>query len=156
LGRIADGRPLEASVSELDFRSPVAALDMAPSPDELARFDDLEKQFALSYGEIFGDPGLPRTVLIVPSLSFDQEMLAKISGAHHYEERMLCLLLLIRMPRTRVIYVTSTPIPEAIIDYYLHLLPGVPGLHARRRGSAALISHGPPRRSKSVQRRKTR
>ena len=46
---------------------------------------------------------------------------------------MLCLLLLLRMPRTRVIYVTSTPISESIIDYYLHLLPGVPGLHARRR-----------------------
>jgi hypothetical protein len=37
------------------------------------------------------------------------------------------------MPRTRVIYITSTPISESIIDYYLHLLPGVPGLHARRR-----------------------
>jgi hypothetical protein len=37
------------------------------------------------------------------------------------------------MPRTRVIYVTSTPLSETIIDYYLHLLPGVPGVHARRR-----------------------
>jgi hypothetical protein len=76
---------------------------------------------------------LPRTVLIVPSLSLDQQVMARISGVHHYEERMLCLLLLLRMPRTRVIYVTSTPISETIIDYYLHLLPGVPGLHARRR-----------------------
>jgi hypothetical protein len=46
---------------------------------------------------------------------------------------MLCLLLLLRMPRTRVIYVTSTSLSETIIDYYLHLLPGVPGVHARRR-----------------------
>jgi hypothetical protein len=124
---------LEASVSDLEFRFPFAAIDVVSTPDELARFGDLEKQFAQSYEKIFGDPSLPRTVLIVPSLSFDQEMLAKISGAHHYEERMLCLLLLLRLPRTRVIYVSSTPIPEAIIDYYLHLLPGVPGLHARRR-----------------------
>jgi hypothetical protein len=32
-----------------------------------------------------------------------------------------------------VIYVTSTPISETIIDYYLHLLPGIPSLHARQR-----------------------
>src|SRR5262249_18955348 len=30
-------------------------------------------------------------------------------------------------------YLTSTPIHDAIIDYYLHLLPGVPGQHARAR-----------------------
>jgi hypothetical protein len=62
-----------------------------------------------------------------------EQVMANVSGAHHYEERMLCLLLLLRMPRTQVIYVTSTPIPQTIIDYYLHLLPGIPGLHARRR-----------------------
>jgi hypothetical protein len=127
-------RPLGGhSVSAPDFRSLVADIDAAPTPDELARFGDLEKQFAGSYGEIFGDPSRPRTVLIIPSLSFDQQMLAKVTGAHHYEERMLCLLLLLRLPRTRVIYVTSAPIPEAIIDYYLHLLPGIPSLHARHR-----------------------
>src|SRR6516225_5925172 len=36
-------------------------------------------------------------------------------------------------PARAVIYVTSTPTSETIIDYYLHLLPGVPGMHARRR-----------------------
>jgi hypothetical protein len=46
---------------------------------------------------------------------------------------MLCLLLLLRLPRTRVIYITSAPISETIVDYYLHLLPGVPSLHARER-----------------------
>jgi hypothetical protein len=66
-------------------------------------------------------------------LTLDAQVMAKVSGAHHYEERMLCLLLLLRMPRTRVIYVTSTPISETIVDYYLHLLPGVPGVHSRNR-----------------------
>jgi hypothetical protein len=46
---------------------------------------------------------------------------------------MLCLLLLLRLPRTQLIYLTSTTIPATIIDYYLHLLPGVPGHHARAR-----------------------
>jgi len=98
-----------------------------------ARFRALQTQFSRSFSALFDDPNLPRTVLIVPSLTLDQEVLARISGVHHYEERSLCLLLLLRMPRTRVIYVTSTPVSETIIDYYLHLLPGVPGLHARRR-----------------------
>jgi hypothetical protein len=110
-----------------------AIVDAPASADEFKRFGELQAQFARAYPTIFGDPALPRTVLINPSLSLDQEVLAKISGVHHYEERMLCLLLLLRMPRTRVIYVTSSPISDTIIDYYLHLLPGVPGVHARHR-----------------------
>jgi hypothetical protein len=108
-------------------------IGVAATADELARFQALQAGFSASYRTLFDDASLPRTVLIVPSLSLDQDVLAKVSGAHHYEERMLCLLLLLRMPRTRVIYVTSTSISESIIDYYLHLLPGVPGGHARQR-----------------------
>ena len=111
----------------------IADIDAPVTADELARFRELQERFARCFNDIFEDPVLPRTVLIVPSLSLDQEVMARISGVHHYEERMLCLLLLLRMPRTRVIYVSSTPISDIIIDYYLHLLPGVPGVHARRR-----------------------
>ena len=115
------------------YHPPANDLEAPATAEEAARFDALQAQFALSYGRIVADPATPRTVLIVPSLSLDQQVMAKISGVHHYEERMLCLLLLLRMPRTRVIYVTSTPINEAIIDYYLHLLPGVPRQHAMSR-----------------------
>jgi PGM1 C-terminal domain len=120
-------------VSTADDHSVLANAVAPASADELARFRDLQAQFARTYPAIFNDRNLPRTILIVPSLTLDQEVLAKITGVHHYEERMLCLLLLLNMPRTRVIYVTSTPISDTIIDYYLHLLPGVPGVHARRR-----------------------
>jgi hypothetical protein len=41
--------------------------------------------------------------------------------------------MLLKMPRTHVIYVTSTTIDPVIIDYYLHLLPGITGYHARQR-----------------------
>ena len=41
--------------------------------------------------------------------------------------------MLLRLPRTRVIFVTSQPVPSAIVDYYLQLLPGVPREHALRR-----------------------
>ena len=69
--------------------------------------------------------------MVVPSLSLTPEELAKISGVHHYEERMLCTLL--RIPRTHMVFVTSQPVATPIVDYYLHLLPGVPFGHARRR-----------------------
>ena len=47
------------------------------------------------------------------------------------EERALFLLLLLRQPRLRMIYVTSQPVSEATIEYYLGLLPGVIPSHAR-------------------------
>jgi hypothetical protein len=50
-----------------------------------------------------------------------------------YEERFLFLLLLLRQPRARVIYVTSQAIHASVVDYYLHLLPGVIASHARKR-----------------------
>ncbi|CCD95021.1 conserved hypothetical protein [Bradyrhizobium sp. ORS 375] len=112
---------------------PAPPLPGIVSAADRARFAELQAEFAASYPALFDDPGLPRTVVIVPSLSLDPEVLAKVSGVHHYEERMLCMLLLLRMPRTRVVYVTSTPISDTIVDYYLHLLPGVPGGHARAR-----------------------
>ena len=50
-----------------------------------------------------------------------------------YEERFLFLLLLLRQPRARLIYVTSQAIHPSVIDYYLDLLPGVIPSHARPR-----------------------
>lgn len=109
------------------------ALSEPGSAAERAAYARLQDGLAVQFREVFPDPLVPRTVVILPSLTLDQEVLAKISGAHHYEERMLCMLLLLRLPRTHVIYLTSTPIPDEIVDYYLHLLPGVPTRHARRR-----------------------
>ncbi len=100
---------------------------------ERRRCAELQERFARSFPQTRDERNAPRTVVIVPSLTLDQEVLARISGVHHYEERSLCMLLLLRFPRTRVIYLTSTPIAEPIIDYYLHLLPGIPAQHARRR-----------------------
>jgi hypothetical protein len=118
--------------------------DAPSTPDEISRFTRLQRQLADSFTQIFDDPKAPRTVLVIPSLSLDQQVLAKVSGVHHYEERMLCLLMLLRMPRTQVIYVTSTPVAHAIIDYYLHLLPGVPGQHAWRRLSLVSCDDASP------------
>jgi hypothetical protein len=40
-------------------------------------------RFSQTFSAIFNDPLLPRTVLIVPSLSLDQQVMAKITGVHH-------------------------------------------------------------------------
>jgi hypothetical protein len=81
---------------------------------------------------VFPDPHAHQTDVVIPSRSLGTEELAKISGVHHYEERMLCMLML-RLPRTNLVYVTSRPVAPTIIDYYLHRLPGAPVSYARRR-----------------------
>lgn len=111
---------------------------------ERAAFRDLQTRLPDLFRSVFPNRMEPRTVLIIPSLSMDAEVLAKVSGAHHYEERMFCLLLLLRYPATRVIYVTSQHVSDTIIDYFLHLLPGVPTHHARNRLTLLSCHDGSP------------
>jgi len=103
------------------------------SPEELSVFADLQRQLPPLFRVISADDRQPHTVVVIPSLSMDQAELAKITGVHHYEERLLFMLMLLRLPRTRMIFVTSQPVPPDVVDYYLHLLSGVPTSHARRR-----------------------
>jgi hypothetical protein len=94
---------------------------------------------------LVADPKAPRTVVVLPSLSLDAEVMARISGVHHYEERMLCMLLLLRLPRTRIVFVTSQPVAESTIGYYLGLLAGLPHPHARARLHLVACHDGSPR-----------
>jgi len=103
------------------------------SAEELLLFKQIQEGFRAQFEKAFPDKLAPKTVIVIPSLSLDQEILSKVKGVVHYEERLLCLLLLLRMPRTDVVYVTSTSIDPVIVDYYLHMLPGVTGYHARQR-----------------------
>lgn len=116
-----------------------------PTPEALADYAELQARFSRTFRTIFEDPLAARTVVIVPSLTMDQEVMARVTGVHRYEERMLCLLLLLRLPHTKVLYVTSSPISETIIDYYLHLLPGIPTGHARRRLTLLSCEDASPR-----------
>ncbi|WP_428484673.1 peptide ligase PGM1-related protein [Rhodopila sp.] len=106
---------------------------VADLAEERAAFARLQTTLPDMFRHIFPDRTAPRTVVVLPSMSIDQDVMSKITGAHLYEERMLGMLMLLRLPRTRLIYLTSQPIPETIIDYYLHLLQGVPAQHARAR-----------------------
>ncbi len=95
------------------------------------QFDQLQKKLVPLWKSIKRFNQDPQTIVVVPSMSID----AIDSGAvmQAYEERFLFLLLLLRQPRARLIYVTSQTILPSIIDYYLDLLPGVIPSHARQR-----------------------
>src|SRR6266542_836711 len=99
--------------------------------DSQAEFDQLQKKLVPLWKSIERLNQDPQTIVVVPSMSID----AIGSGAvmQAYEERFLFLLLLLRQPRARLIYVTSQTILPSIIDYYLDLLPGVIPSHARPR-----------------------
>jgi pheganomycin biosynthesis PGM1-like protein len=73
----------------------------------------------------------PQTIVVVPSMNVD----ANLSGVRQQalEERFLFLLLLLRQPMARMIYVTSQAIHPEVVDYYLDLLPNVFAGHARKR-----------------------
>ena len=62
-----------------------------------------------------------------------------------YEERLLFLLLLLRQPRLQLIFVTGREVDEAIVDYYLALLPGVIPSQARARLHMIAAHDGSPR-----------
>jgi hypothetical protein len=99
--------------------------------DAQTEFDHLQKKLVPLWKSIERFNQDPQTIVVVPSMSID----AIDSGAviQAYEERFLFLLLLLRQPRARLIYVTSRTILPSIIDYYLDLLPGVIPSHARQR-----------------------
>ena len=96
-----------------------------------ARFDALQRKLGPLWRSIQTLTQDPQTIVVVPSITID----STIRGARQqaYEERFLFLLLLLRQPRARLIYVTSQAIHADVVDYYLDLLPGVLASHARKR-----------------------
>ena len=81
---------------------------------------------------------------MVPSISIERTTASSGTVTQAMEERALFLLLLLRQPRLRMIYVTSQPISEAIIEYYLGLLPGVIPSHARARLTLVPVGDASP------------
>lgn len=96
-------------------------------------FDQLQDRFAQVYKALFDNDLADKAIIVIPSLTLDKKILSKVVGHCHYEERMLCMLLLLRMPHTHLTFVTSIPISTTIIDYYLHMLPGITNNHAFQR-----------------------
>ena len=80
------------------------------------------------------------SVVVVPSVT-----MADGSLTQAFEERLLFLLVLLRQPRLRMVYVTSMPIAAEIVEYYLALLTGVIPSHARSRLSLVAVHDSSPR-----------
>src|SRR6266576_3849243 len=95
------------------------------------QFDHLQKKLVPLWKSIERFNQDPQTIVVVPSISIEAIGAGAVMQA--YEERFLFLLLLLRQPSARLIYVTSRAILPSIIDYYLALLPGIIPSHARRR-----------------------
>ena len=95
-------------------------------------FDELQDRLVPLWESIERLNQDEQTIVVVPSLTV---AIGDRRGAtiQAYEERFLFLLLLLRQPRARLVYVTSLPILPSVIDYYLDLLPGVIPSHARKR-----------------------
>ncbi len=123
-------------VSRIVRRHWTHAADNSPivgSPEESRRFGELQIGLADMFQRVFPDPRAARTIVAVPSMSLDRAELTKLVGAIHYEERLLFLLMLLRLPAARIVFVSSEPIPANIVDYYLRLLPDVSLDDARHR-----------------------
>jgi hypothetical protein len=103
------------------------------STEEREAFLALQPRLQSMFEQRYPDPRHPRAVVVLPGLSLDRETLTKLVGAQHYEERQLSMLTWLRLPRAKVIFLTSAPVPESLVDYYLGMLTGVPYGHARRR-----------------------
>ncbi|MGC4121774.1 MAG: hypothetical protein QM765_45795 [Myxococcales bacterium] len=103
------------------------------SPEERQAYLALQPRLKTMFEEVYPDPQAPRGVVVLPGLSLDRETLRKLTGAQSYEERQLSMLTWLRLPRTQVVFLTSSPVPDTLVDYYLGMLWGVPHSHARAR-----------------------
>ena len=114
--------------------------------DEASRYDAYDRlQTRLpDVWRMLGRAVADESVVVVPSMTVDR--LGPRAGAINQalEERFLFMLLLLRQPRLRMVYVTSMPIDPQIIEYYLSLLPGVIPSHARARLTLIAVGDSSP------------
>ena len=108
------------------------------------RFEGLQARLANQWKLIQSMNQRGQAMVVVPSAELPGE---ETSGTAllALEERLLCLLLLLRKPRARMIYCTSQPIGPNLVDYVLGLLPGVIPAHARARLHLFPVHDGSPR-----------
>jgi len=87
----------------------------------------------------------PRVAVVVNSITLSvPDHVKPVLPA--YEERYIFYVLSVaRAPRSQVIYVTSQPVPERIVDYYLGLLPRISRQELRSRITLISVGDGSPR-----------
>jgi PGM1 C-terminal domain len=121
-----------------------ALLSTLTEEDRYLRFDSLQSRI----DEVWEAMRLDyedESVVVVPSLTLDRAVPGSGTLTQAMEERFLFMLMLLRQPRLRMVYVTSLPIAPEIVEYYLALLPGVIPSHARSRLSLVSVNDASPR-----------
>ena len=120
---------------------PLAALN---EDERNTAYDQLQRRLPAVWQSMrLNEPD--ESVVVVPSVSLDRVVARAGAVNQAMEERYLFLLLLLRQPRLRMVYVTSGPVDPAIVEYYLALLPGVIPSHARARLSLVAVGDLTPR-----------
>src|SRR3954452_522085 len=125
----------------------------AAQPDVLSRLNEAERyqrfdRLQARIGEVWDATRLnhpDESVVVIPSITLDRAVAATGSVTQAMEERFLFMLMLLRQPRLRMVYVTSLAIAPEIIEYYLALLSGVIPSHARSRLSLVAVHDASPR-----------
>ena len=121
-----------------------ATLGALSEEERYDRFDRLQERMADVWRTMrVNEPG--ESVVVVPSVTVDRVGERSGTLTQAFEERFLFLLLLLRQPRLRMIYVTSLPISPPIVEYYLALLPGIIPSHARARLALVSVNDASPR-----------
>jgi pheganomycin biosynthesis PGM1-like protein len=119
-------------------------LSQLDEAERVRRFDELQQLMPAVWDAMRRD--VPNeSVVVVPSMSLNQATSSGGALARAMEERSLFLLLLLRQPRLRMVYVTSAPIAESVVSYYLGLLSGVIPEHARSRLRLVAVGDTSPR-----------
>ena len=97
----------------------------------VSAWEKRQRAFAEGRGGVAGTDPASGTLVVLPSPTFAVAELRKITGIQFYEERMLFTTLLLSRPDLRMVYLTSLPVDEAIVEYYLRFLPDPEGARAR-------------------------
>jgi hypothetical protein len=108
----------------------------ASPPHAQERFELLQEKLVPLWKSIQAMSQDEQTIVVIPSMTLEGSLksgTAVARSSQPFEERFLFLLLLLRQPKARLVYVTSEPILQSVVDYYLDLLPGVIPSHARPR-----------------------
>ena len=66
---------------------------MTAEDDERKAFKALQGRLQGIWEDVHNQPRAPHSCLVIPSLSFDQEELQKVTGVPFYEERLMFMLM---------------------------------------------------------------
>ncbi len=111
-----------------------------------AAFERVQERLGAAWHADLPGSTTPHLVVAIPSYSLDPVLLS------HYaprlaalEERYLFAVLLLRNPGTRLAYVTSVPVPDYLVEYFLGLDPGLADDEVRRRLTLVSLDDPSPR-----------